>query len=91
MPPIQSISCDKNELKFVAQKATNLFDISKFPPEKDSVAKAEDYINNFWIPSLRITDYQLEVHVFSLSPLELTVYSANIGEKIQQNWWIINE
>ena len=88
MPSIHSISCDKNMLKIVDRKSTHIFDASKIPVDKDSIAKLENYINTQWIPSLEITDYQLEVHIFSVSPLSLTAYTANIGEKIPTDWWL---
>ena len=91
MPSIRSISCDKNILKVLDRKATYIFDASKIPPDKNSVVKLENYINTQWIPSLEITDYQLEVHIFSVSPLLLTAYTANIGEKIPINWWVTSQ
>ena len=89
MPSIRSVSVDKNMLKVIDRKSIFIFDASNIPPDKDSVAKLQNYINDTWIPSLEITDYQMAVHIFSVSPLSLTVYTANIGEKIPVNWWVV--
>lgn len=88
MPAIRGISFDKNMLKIVDHKTTHSFDISKIPPDKDTIQKAETHTNSTWIPSLNITEYQLEVHIFSVSPLVLTVYAADIGIRIPQDWWV---
>lgn len=87
MPPIRSISCDKNSLIVVDGKSTHTFDVSKIPIGKDTIPKLESYINSIWIPSLQL-DYEMEVHVLSVSPLVLNVYTANKGEKIPTEWWI---
>lgn len=88
MPAIREIKFDKNSLTLVDHKTTHTFDVSKIPVGKDTIAKLELYINTVWIPSLNITDYQLEIHIFSVSPLVLTAFSADIGIKIPTDWWV---
>lgn len=91
MPPIRSISCDKNSLEFTDSKGnTHTFDITKVvSSDKSSIAKLENYINTQWLPPLINGAYIMEVHIFNLQPLHLTVFCANAGENIPQDWWII--
>lgn len=94
MPAIQEINVSKNSLTLVDRKGKHTFDVSKIPvgilASQTSIQQTEDYINNVWLPSLKITDYQVQVHVFSVSPLFLTCYAADLKEVIPLDWWTDN-
>lgn len=93
MPAIRQISVDKNALTFTDKYGKqNVFDISDVPVklflDPQCITKLEEHINTVWLPPLLNNDLQVVVHIFSVSPLFLTVYTANIDEKIPQDWWI---
>lgn len=91
MPPIRKINCG-NELRFTDQKGIEYkFDFSDVPmgviADKNPINKLEQHLNNNILPNITKGQYQMRVHVFSVSPLNLTVCAANIGETIPDNWW----
>ena len=87
MPAIKSINCNNNILTVFDQDGSYEFDAGDIPNNADSIQTLEDYLNNEWFPSLA-TDAQIKVHIFSVSPLFLTAWTANIGEECPINWWV---
>jgi hypothetical protein len=45
-----------------------------------------DFLNNNWLPA-NITGYQCRVHVFALTPMQVTVWCADLGVPVPANWW----
>lgn len=86
MPAINSINC-ANGLVFVDDGGEHSFGVSDIPADKDTVQKLEDYLNNEFLPNNSSGGYKIKVHVFSLSPLLLTAYTADLDVNIPNNWW----
>lgn len=88
MPPIQKTNCVRDQLSFTdgrgIQRTINFLDI---PSLSRSVDLAERYINEVWIPTV-VQGYQMEVHVFSVSPMVLSVITQNLGRPIPSGWWL---
>jgi hypothetical protein len=57
------------------------------PNQRTSVAKMETWINTVWIPA-NISGYVCAVHVFSIAPFHVTVYTGDFGTAIPANWWV---
>lgn len=88
MPPIQYIKCEDGLIEFMDKSRTKkVLVASDIPADKNTIAKIESWINNDWIP-LNVSGYQMQVHIISKSPLRATIYTANNGEKIPDNWWL---
>ena len=87
MPAIKSINCENNKLIVFDQDGSYEFDAGDIPNDANTVQKLEDYLNNEWLPTVA-GDYQIKVHIFSVSPLTLTAFTADIGESIPENWWV---
>ena len=50
-----------------------------------SIAQTETQVNNFL--SNAIKGEQIQIHIFSTSPLKVTCIVANLGVVIPPNWW----
>ncbi len=87
MPAIKSTSCEENKLTVVDQDSTYVFDASDIPVDKTTIQEVEDYINNEWLPENCNGDYQIKVHIFTVSPLVLTVWTADLDVVCPSNWW----
>lgn len=88
MPPIRKIEVGSS-LKFIdADNVEYVFMSSDIPQGLTTVQEVEDHINNVWLPPILNGEYQMQAHVFSLSPFVITVFSANLGVNIPANWWI---
>ena len=86
MPAIKSVSFDKNILQVIDRKTVYSFDSSQVP-KGSTISSLETYLNTVWLPAHSSKDYQIQVHIFSVSPLSLTAYTADLGETIPSNWW----
>jgi len=87
MPPIRFVRIDSNSVVFQDHRGvTRTLTYTSLPSQQNTIAKAEAWVNN-WLAS-NISGYQMAVHVFSRSPLRLTVYCADLGEVIPANWWV---
>ena len=88
MPPIRSVKCADDLLEFTdSRDVTKTLQAIAIPPNQNTIAKIETYINNVWIPT-NVSGFQMQVHIFSRSPLRLTVFTANLGIAIPANWWM---
>ena len=89
MPPVRAVSFGDNWLTLVDRTGTKTYTAAMLPGSVDTAQKAEDAINAWLVAN--ITDYQVRVHVFSLSPLRVTVGTWNTGASIPQNWWNVGQ
>lgn len=88
MPAVQSIDCTQGLKLAVAGKLLASFAASDMTPAFKTTQDLESYLNGAWKQTNINGDFQIRAHVFSLSPLSLTVLTANAGEKIPPNWWL---
>lgn len=87
MPPIRNITITPTQFSFTDKSGVaKTFVYSALPATQDTPAKAETFINT-WCAA-NISDYQMVVHVFSISPVQLTVWTGNLGVTIPANWWV---
>lgn len=85
MPPIRQIQLNDNQIILV-DKTTKILNAADIPASQNTLSKVENWINTTWLPT-NITEYQAQVHVFSLNPLRCTLGTWNLGEIIPTNWW----
>ena len=85
-PPIRSVTIIDNQFVITSPFGTKTFTASLVPGTNTTIATVEAWINGTWIPA-NITQYQVQVHVFSLNPLKVTVGTWNLGAAIPANWW----
>ncbi len=86
MPAIRSVQIEDNLVTITDQKGVRILDATKLAGNLNTIAKVENFVNNTWIPA-NITDYACAVHVFSLNPLRVTVWTGDIGLTPPANWW----
>lgn len=87
MPSVRSIRCSDDVIKVTDYRGTRQILASAIPAVNATVAQAEAWINNVWIPA-NITGYLMAVHIFSLNPLRATVCTSNVGTPILDGWWL---
>lgn len=86
-PPIRYVSITDDIFEFTdCRSVRKILNASAVPAGNVTPALAEAWVNNIWIPA-NITGFQMRVHVFSLSPLRVTIGTWNTGETISTNWW----
>lgn len=84
MPTIRSVDCS-NGITIIDGSGKRQLLPANIPAQLLLPQDVENWINQNWLQS---PDYQINVHVVSVQPLQVTVYTANIGEIIPPNWWI---
>lgn len=87
MPSIQKIQITKDNLVFGDRSGVKTLEFSNIPKTETSIAKVEAWVNN-WLAANK-GDYQMVCHVFSVSPIKLTVGTFDLGITIPANWWNI--
>ncbi len=90
MPAIISTNCENNKLTVIDQSGSYEFDAVDIPNDVDSITQLENYLNDEWLPSnvyFIEKSYQIKVHIFSVSPLVLTVWAADLDVVCPSNWW----
>lgn len=88
MPPIRSIRCIDNLIEVLDYRGVPFTLVaSAIPPQHNTIAKVETYINTVWIPA-NVSGYQMQVHVTTLSPLRVILGTWNAGLTIPPNWWV---
>lgn len=85
MPPIRSIKCDKNGIEINDKNVISKLVPSDIPQTQTTPQDAKTWVNTNW--SRNVTDYKVEVHIYSLSPFSAGIYTCNLGEVIPPNWW----
>lgn len=89
MPSVRSIIISDNSVVITdSLGVTKTLSASDIPQTQNTVAKVENYINGTWIPA-NVTGYQMQVHVFSLNPLRVTVGTWELGASNPENWWTV--
>lgn len=88
MPPIRSINCNNNAIEIITHNGKSIFDSSKIPVGINTIKKLEDYLNKVWLLLVTKNEFKAEIHIFSFSPLVMTIYIADNKERIPSNWWI---
>lgn len=86
MPPIRSVSIDATQIQILDRIGTRRLTYSSIPQSQNSIAKAEAWVNN-WLAQ-NITEYAVVVHVFSISPLRVTVWTGAAGTSPPADWWL---
>ncbi len=85
MPQIQSVAVTPTSITLTLKSGTKTFLASDIPGSQDTPAKAEATANTW--AAANITECQVRVHVFSLSPFRWTVGTFNLGAAIPPTWW----
>jgi len=85
-PPIRSVVIVDNQFILKDYTGTKTFTASIIPAQNTTIAAIETWVNGTWIPA-NITTCQVQVHIFSLNPLRVTVGTWNLGAAIPANWW----
>lgn len=89
MPSVMSVDCDDGILKFKSEDGINQIDPSMLP-ELDlntPIPDIENFINFVWLPPLLKNNFQVRVHIFSLVPRSITIWTGDIGVSVPDNWW----
>lgn len=86
MPRIRQVLCAVDRVLVDEKQRTYEFPFATLPKTQNSEAKAEAYLNS-WLAS-RVTDYQVVAHVFSLSPLVVTLWVGDLDTKPPVDWWL---
>lgn len=97
MPPVQSVKVlsDRIEISDVSGQGKRTFLFSSLPVAQDTPTKAQNYINLF-LTGLSSNSYGIVCHVFTVSPLTLTIGTYSIGQvsaenntpiSLPSNWW----
>lgn len=91
MPAIKSISVENNKLTVYDSFDSYVFTVNDVPvgifTSGNPTQELEDYLNETWLPSVANGNYQIKVHVFSVSPLALTVWTGDPEVVCPDNWW----
>ncbi len=88
MVAIRSISFTNNRLVFIdGDNIPHSFSQTDIPQGILDALSLENYLNTQWLPQIINGEHQMQVHVFSFSPLSLTTICANNDVQIQANWW----
>ena len=88
MPPVRSVRCTDNRIEFTDYTGVaRVLNAAAIPGAQNTIAKAENWLNTVWIPA-NVTGYPMVAHVFSRSPLRVTILTLNAGEPIPANWWL---
>ena len=85
MPSVRSIDLT-NGLRLIDAAGTKVITAATIPAQQDTLAKAEGW-RNTWLAG-QVNGYQAVVHLFSLNPLQLAIYTAELGRAIPANWWV---
>ena len=89
MPPVRSITTAADRLTIVLNDGVERTILaSQIPATQNTVAKVETYLNNIWRPTFLAGRCVMEVHVFSLNPLRVNVWTSNTGLTPPANWWV---
>lgn len=86
-PPVRSVVFTATMLRTIDHRGTRTLLTSAIPATNNTAATVETYINTVWIPA-NISGYQMQVHVFTRSPLRLIVWTGNLGETVPPDWWV---
>lgn len=87
MPPIRSVTITDTSIVIVDLRGGDrTFLFSQLTAAQDTIAKAENFINLF-LSGLTSGFYGAVCHVFTLSPLTLTVALYDVGTTPRPNWW----
>lgn len=86
MPPVRSVSFTDNRLTLIDGAGSKTLLKSDIPAKEDTLAKIEAHLNDVWGPATAL-DYQVRVHVFRATPLQVTVGTFDLGVKIPDLWW----
>lgn len=87
MPPIRAIRLEADALHLDdGVQGARVFPWSTLPTNPRTVAGVESAVTA-WLRQSADGAYQVAVHCFSVDPLHLTIYTANLGEPIPADWW----
>ena len=85
MPRLTSISCDNGVVTASNGQKTWTLTEAMIPAQQNTPAKVEAWANN-WLAA-NVTECQVLIHVFSLAPLKMTVWTGTLGALVPVDWW----
>ena len=88
MPKIRSISTSNDFITISDHLGLRTFNASTIPVAQNTIAKVETWLNTVGLPAITDGAYQIQVHVKSISPLQVSIITANPDAVIRPNWWI---
>lgn len=86
MPQVQSVVIGSDSVTIVQNGVTRTLLFADIPPQNNTAEKIENHANTWAATNLPLC--QTRVHVFSVSPLLLTVGTWNLGVTIPSDWWL---
>lgn len=86
MPPVRAVSFVDDVLTIDDLRGQKVLLKSQAPANVNSIAKWETFANDW--AATNIPDYQVRVHITSLTPLRGTIGTWNLGDTIPVNWWL---
>jgi hypothetical protein len=88
MPAIRSVLCQSGSFVVADQGGVSRIVTTAMIPGPDNTpALVATWINTVWVPA-NITGCQLIVHVFTIAPLTVAVWTGNIGVTPPSgSWW----
>ncbi len=88
MPAIRTVTLDSTKIAFADSLGpTKTLAVSAIPSIHNTSTLAEVWINSAWVAT-NVAGYQMQVHLFSLSPFSCNVWFGNLGVPIPANWWL---
>ena len=89
MPTVRAITAIDDEFSISDHRGgTRRLQAAAIPSQHVTIAAVETYINTVWIPTNFTDDYQVRVHVLSLSPMRVNVKVWDAGLPIPATWWV---
>ena len=86
MPAIRQVQINGTSLTITDYTGVKTFTYSTIPVTQNTIAKKETWVNA-WLAA-NVTTCQAVIHIFTESPLTLTVWTGNPGIAIPANWWL---
>jgi hypothetical protein len=85
MPHVQSVVVLSDRVTIVQNGATRTLLFADIPAQNNTAEKIETHANTWAATNVPLC--QTRIHVFTVSPLRLTVGTWNLGAVIPENWW----
>lgn len=88
MPRIRSLSTGNDFITISDHMGVRTFNASTIPVAQNTIAKVETWLNTVGLPAITDGAYQIQAHVNSINPLNVSLITANPDIVIRANWWI---
>ena len=85
MPPIRSVLIRSTGVTVTSYNGTRTMRFTTVPSTLATAAQAEAFLNTW--AAANSSGYQLQFHVVTRTPLEVTAGTWNLGEPVSSGWW----